>query len=437
MNADSTVAVPSGLVAEKPQLRVLLVTTEEIIVRGVLTVAWGKTLPNCADFDVVILDLVSLHKRMTTRSPATVVRPNDDEIGKLLWSQGAVICITPPVRELGAQAGAKGQSPFWWSPIPLVNVLEEGQTRKIKRDALKRYFEIGVGTWRSYPRLSKEALTLKPGGSVHFEVESWVASRYNAPIAAFVQMKHYPPLFLSASQVKASGPVLVLPEADLLSIPDAIRILLRDVLGLAPITQAPDWASKFQVPGEQAVQGEIGNLSARKLEIEKEILRSDDRLRDLVKAKRLLYEDGDELEQAVWEALEQLGAQVNPSSNPNREDRWVATKSGEKIALEVKGHLGGMSTADARQADDWTSELMIETGDSFKGVLFGNPFRGQHPEGRPEAWPPDVVRFAVKRKLALATTTQLFYALCRVNEGKMKPDEFFNRIVSTDGPVVP
>jgi hypothetical protein len=60
---------------------------------------------------------------------------------------------------------------------------------------------------------------------------------------------------------------------------------------------------------------------------------------------------------------------------------------------------------------------MARRGEKMRGVFFGNPFRDQPPSQRGDSWPPNVLKFATERGLALITTHQLFEVMLRV-EGK-------------------
>jgi hypothetical protein len=418
--------------------RVLLVSNVRMMVSGVTPVSWDGPIPNPADFDVVILDLVTLWDKTqkAKQLPKAIAVLTQNAIANLLWSSGRVVCVVPPIEDFEPWNVKGYDSPFWWSPIPLTNVLESGQTRTIHDPRLRRYFEKGVSKWRSYavPRAASTKNAM-----VHFNVDALVSARYKVPIAASATMQSVVDILTNISrpgQTPRSGPIIVLPEPDLIPIGEALQIILQDLVGFALETPPPPWVSMHSYPGEDKVREEIENLENQKNRVEAKIMEARGRLRDLDKHKRLLFENGPELEQAVWDALEALGAVVHPSEISGREDRWFEVPGlGLKAAMEIKGHMNGMSTKDARQTDDWASDILERKGEQMKAILFGNPFRGKPPGTRGDPWPPDVVRYAATKHVALVTTSQLYEVLVKVRKGEANPMGFFKALFSSDGPV--
>src|SRR5437867_924618 len=113
-----TISIPHFVARNKPP-SIVIFTNELIEASGAKTTAWGKASPNAADFDVVILDLVTLAKAIDGGFDVSRMRgPSKSQIGQLLSANGLVIAIVPPVAYFRPKKG--GRLPlYWWSPIPI------------------------------------------------------------------------------------------------------------------------------------------------------------------------------------------------------------------------------------------------------------------------------------------------------------------------------
>ncbi len=413
--------------------KILLITEEAIAVTGVDAVGWEDDIPNVADYDVLVLDLVSLHRVLVEGGMRLdkVSKPRQGEVNQLLQSDGMIIAVMPAIPHLGTPG--RHISPYWWSPIPLENVLQKGDTRKDVVPRCERYFEEGVGTWESWIRLEEEARPLARG-LIRFELEPLAKSRFDVPLAGSARMRIYEGSTRSGfEEVSRSGSIIVLPSPDQVRIGEGLRIILEDFLGLSLETPPPRWVASSDYPGEHELLNEIEELARKRDQLKMSIREVKARLHPLQMHKRLLFEDGDALEDAVTNALQKLGAVVHESDVPGKEDRWFEVEGLGKAAAEIKGHKGSMTTADARQTDDWVQDLLERKGEAMKGVLLGNPYRNDPPDERLDAWPPDVVRYAEARGIALVTTRELYDALVSAEKGELDPLEFLRAIYEADG----
>ncbi len=426
-----------------PEGKVLLISQAGVSVSGLETIGWNDDIPNVADYDVIILDLVTLRGGIEVGDLTFDPRrgPSRDQVNLLLWSEGGVVCIMPPVNELKSkQRGSV--SPYWWSPIPLGNDLQGGDTRNVLDDSCERYFSSGVREWGSTLHLKEEdAEGYSKGTFIRYRIDPLVVSRYDFPMAGEASMEMWlQPRFDGSGPVKQkdSWPILVLPETDLVSTEEAISIVLQDIIGLAVETPPPSWIHDIEYPGERKLQAEIDRLEGEIDSLRERMSQVRLDLQTLRSYKRLLYEDGDALADTVAEAFTKMGAIAHTSEIPGREDRWIEFPGLEPIAaLEVKGHTHGMSRADARQADDWSRDLMDRMDQQVKGILAGNPFRNRPPDARDSPWPPNVVSYARNAKLGLVTTEQIFDALVKVEGEKMKSIDFFRSLLEASGPIKP
>ena len=150
--------------------------------------------------------------------------------------------------------------------------------------------------------------------------------------------------------------------------------------------------------------------------------------------KKLLYEQGDELEGAVWDALEALGATVHrPATGVNQEDGRFEVPSGKAAMLEIKGRGGSVKLQDLRQLHDWMENAYHEEGWEGKGILVANAYLSEDPDSRHDPFPDNCVRAARRYGICLITSKQLFDEIGAAQEGKADPDRFWRSVFGTSG----
>ena len=461
----------------KIEKRILVISSEIGKLASVKTVTWSEELPNIADFDVVIMDLVSLYSDVENNKIKldNLRYPNKEAVNKLIGSEGELIVISYPETHLmqpvperisrqpmqprGICCGISNdelltmptpRSPhndlYWWSPIPIKNILEDGSSiPEIKDTRFREYIEQGIKKWSYYLELRKQQEKFTPdyGGAnrdywMEYNIEPIALNRYALIAASFsITVKAKPRYAFGESDVhviSTSGSVVILPPPTEFTIEEAIRLILAKLYGVALESVEPEWLRNYKVPGEGELEEEIRSLEQRIEEEKREVEQKKKQMKDLTKFKKLLTETGDVLEEIVWETLEELGATVKRPDEPGKSDGWFTDYKGRKAVLEIKGKRGrkSIATEDVRELENWVSDGLAK-GEEYKGILFGNPFREEQPGKRGKPFPDDVCGFAEKRHQCLVTTIQLFEAFKRVKAGKMKPEEIFDKLMETDG----
>jgi len=420
--------------------RILVISSVIGKLASIKTVTWSEELPNIADFDVVIMDLFSLYYEIKNNNVQLedLKYPTVEAVNKLVGSNGELIVISYPATYLGQ--GNQSRNLYWWSPMPIYNNLEEGSSIEIKDERFCTYIEQGVKKWFYYLELRKSQDEIK---SRHKDIEkSWfeyniepiALNRYNRPIAASFSVtvkaeEHYGG---EPHVIKTTGPVIILPPPTEITIEESIRLILADLFDVALESVEPKWLRNYKILGEDGLEGDIQSLEQRIDEEMRGIEQKTEQLKNLTVYKKLLTETGDVLEEIVWETLEELGANVKRPDEPNKEDGWFTDHKNRKAVLEIKGKMGSIATKDVRELEDWVSDG-LERGEEYKGILFGNYFRGEPPEKRGEPFPPDVIRFAEKKNQCIVTTVQLFEAFKRVKAGEMKSEAIFDKLMETNG----
>ena len=470
--AFSTKRAEAGLLnnESKMEKRILVISSEIGKLASVKTVTWSEELPNIADFDVVIMDLVSLHSDVKNNKMKlnNLGYPNNEAVSKLIEFGGELIVISYPAtcltqyvpesvsgQDTGVVSGVvpgthttqptMPKSPqdnlYWWSPIPIKNILEKGSSVSVKDTRFQEYIEQGIKKWCYYLELDKRKVfhssdIIGEKRWIEYTIEPIALNRYDKPIAASfsIIVKAKKDSEIETRVISTSGPLIILPPPTECTIEESIRFILAKLYGVALESVEPEWLQNYNVPGENELEGEIRSLEQKIEEDKREVEQKTKQLKDLTRVKKLLTETGDVLEEIVWETLEELGATVKRPDEPGKSDGKFTDYKGRKAVLESKGKRGrkSIATEDVRQLEQWVSEELAK-GEEYKGILFGNPFREPPPEKRGEPFPPDVRGFAEKRHQCIVTTVQLFEAFKRVKAGEMKPEEIFDKLMETDG----
>ncbi|MFC1786957.1 hypothetical protein ACFLY8_02875 [Halobacteriota archaeon] len=230
-----------------------------------------------------------------------------------------------------------------------------------------------------------------------------------------------------------SGPLTILQAPnDTISVEYAIKTLLSNY-GIHVKSKAPTWTNDFKVPSEDRIEKEIESLKAEKRKKESEIESKEVEKEEITRYKKLLFENGDELRDIVWDTLDQIGFTVNRYDNL-KEDGSIQTEN--KVAvLEIKVKEKSLATEDVRQLDDWIGDYAQREDKEPIGILIGNHFRLKKPENRGDPFPDDVLRYVDARstKLSLMTTHQLFELFCMVKTKQIDPKRLREEIINNEG----
>jgi len=471
--AFSTKRAEAGLLnnESKMEKRILVISSEIGKLASVKTVTWSEELPNIADFDVVIMDLVSLYSDVKNNKIKLKILsyPYNEAVSKLIVSGGELIVISYPATHLtqyvpksvsgqgtsgivsGVVPGTRTEqltmpkSPhdnlYWWSPIPIKNILEKGSSVSVKDTRFQEYIEQGIKKWCYYLELDKRKVfhssdIIGEKRWIEYTIEPIALNRYDKPIAASfsIIVNAKKDNEIETRVVSESGPLIILPPPTECTIEESIRFILAKLYGVALESVEPEWLQNYNIPGENDLEEEIRSLELRIEEDKREVEQKKKQMKNLTKFKKLLTEADDVLEEIVWETLEELGATVKRPKEPGKSDGWFTDYKGRKAVLEIKGKSGrkSIATKDVRELENWVSDELAK-GEEYKGILFGNPFREDPPEQRKEPFPPDVRGFAEKRHQCIVTAVQLFEAFKRVKAGEMKAEAIFDKLMETDG----
>jgi hypothetical protein len=179
------------------------------------------------------------------------------------------------------------------------------------------------------------------------------------------------------------------------------------------ITPAPEWLAdnRYRLPIELDLDRSIVAKSAEieRLHAEREKLRGE--LQDAGSLRRLLFEKGPQLEQAILDALRLLAFKAEPFKDAESEFDAVFISDEGRFLGEAEGkdnhaiNIDKLSQLERNIQEDFARP---EIEAPAKGVLFGNAYRLQEPAARGDFFTSKCRSGAVRSRTALVATPTLF-----------------------------
>ncbi len=420
-----------------------------------------RKIANLADYDVVILDLLSLQEPKDL--DVLVLRKMLDfrTAQQVLSKEEGFICVLGDPRftiEWESEL-AKHEEPFlsWtgveflWDDRPGTTVERgfEAQHGVLKRFADKfvrwdyslvecrLYLEEYAKVWDleamqrqdQQPKVAvKKICWNRYGNDLVFSVRHAV-ERFSDGVAARR-------LGSRVTEV-LSGPILFLPRSAL-SEEDALELVLRDLCEVDVSAPAPEWVSEFVAPRQERVDREIELTRVRIEELIEEHDRKVQERYEVREPLKLLYETGAALEEVVRAVLVALGAEVSPGEDRTKEDGWVTAQVGDETfegVLEVKGVKGShFDLEGVRQLTDWIDRGITLRKKTYTGIFVGNSSREDPPQRR--VWPfhKNWVEYAEMRGYVAIRSEDLYVLYLLDQTGRLDRGAFWHGLFSTKGP---
>ena len=187
------------------------------------------------------------------------------------------------------------------------------------------------------------------------------------------------------------------------------------------VTPPPEWTGRpiYRLSTERKLEAEITE-NTKSIEAfhthRSELLVKLERERAL---RRLLFETGPALEDAILEGLRLLGLTAERYKDSESEFDVVFTWNEHRFLGEAEGkdnkpvNIDKMSQLERNLSEDFARDDVKEHA---KGILFGNAFRLHNPAERGEFFTDKCVAAAKRIKAALVRTTDLFVAAKYVKE---------------------
>lgn len=224
---------------------------------------------------------------------------------------------------------------------------------------------------------------------------------------------------------------------------NSIVSLVAALKAESEITPPPDWskAQEFRLPSEDVIQSK---LDSKTKEIERATRVRDKLQSDLSKVgelRRLLFEKGKQLEFAIIDALNLFGFKADQFDDGDSEFDAIFTSPEGRFLGEAEGkdnkaiNIDKLSQLERNLQEDFARK---EVNEFANGVLFGNAYRLDIPEGRKEAFTTKCLAGAKRSGTALVRTPDLFLPAkyLKMKSDKKYAEQCRKAILNAKGTVV-
>ncbi len=178
-------------------------------------------------------------------------------------------------------------------------------------------------------------------------------------------------------------------------------------------TPAPEWAKQevYRLEREAVLEGEIGIATSQIEELKNTRSKLNLELLEEGKLRWLLYEKGRLLEEAILSVLSLMGFKAEPFRDAESEFDAVFISAEGRFLGEAEGkdnsavNIEKLSQLERNLQEDYSRD---EVKEFAHGVLFGNSYRLQLPEERPDFFTEKCVNGAIRAGIAMVRTPDLF-----------------------------
>jgi len=381
-----------------------------------------ENLPNIADYDIVILNVVSLLNYKARASTQPKVK-NGLEI--LLNSGGCLIAIGCPLKDVEVRTFPFGdkdigsQSNYAWCPFQIGIKNESGDTVEFQDDTFKEYFKY-VKKWTYFFDLRDSNLS----------IDNSVNNRYGKLLAGTI---------VRITSKGRTGELVFLPCPTEISDIEAVNFILEKFFRVYQKTPPPDWTKLVEVPGLKTVQKNIETNLQKIKQLSKKNEKFRETESELISYRELLYETGTALEWVVRKVFTKLGFKPKP---PVYKEEYIIEYDKKVGIIECKGNEKSIKRDDFRQLFEQTKEYELVGKVEHKGILIGNAWRLKPLEERDKSGTPifpkgkdGVTDIAARHDIALVSTTDLFKTFCKFLEGRIEANGIMKKIFSAKGTV--
>ena len=224
---------------------------------------------------------------------------------------------------------------------------------------------------------------------------------------------------------------IYLPKPTEISMKNAIKLLLKDRYSINIETPAPDWINEYKLPNLERIEIKLNKINEDISELTNEFTEYSLQLEDQKQFQKLLYENGNLLNDIILKVLKLFGAEVTHKEKYQDDGKFDI--NGMHGILEVKGKKGTCARSDIRQLEDWLDEAENEDKRKYKGVLIINSEIDKIPENRKNPFPEDCKKKAKNEKIALLNTIDLFNLIKTYQNDEFDRDEFWETVFNTNG----
>lgn len=384
---------------------------------------------NTKDYDLVFLDLDAIHERNdlvapTSDVPQAIEFPDTEDVLDLMRAGNELYIFLPRSRYidlLEVDSGDTIESTvdlLSWLPFEVNTIEEPGESvasESVSKD-WRWYFEEDFEWPMYFDRISpdKEAFSLVTD-FLTADTVSLAQTTFGKDIAVQVVPSNMTDIAASlSSEVTGTftGWVYALPITPGYTEEGLTRAILRRnySLEIDPTVSEPEWAVNRKLPRQKEI-----------IEISEAL---EQEYKELKQYRKLLYDQGDELENIVLDAFSELGFETRPEI-PGGRDGMVLTEDTAYV-LETHGTENATGIKKVDQLDRWVGGAREEFGDDFDnivGLLVGNAYRTDPPAEREQPIVGDPLKQLRDNGYKYLSTVRLYRLLELSQQGVIsKPD---------------
>jgi hypothetical protein len=401
-------------------------------------IGWYQDFPNFSDADVLIVNLASLTREVLDR-----IKSKYKDAREPIWARyihgGAIIFITAryfTLKEREDDSPVQDEFSNWYlSPFTI-------ETKDVKqgyviRPAQDYEFPNYISHVRSYDYyLLPKRYPIAAGINSMNTLPRYSVMNNSGNSLAIGLESHF-----SEGGVDYTSTAIFLPPPTEMPVEEGIDLLLQKYGKHTEIRSPPQWISQVSITGLKDIDSELGNLKAQKEQIEQRIRFQMERRQKLTNHYRLLYADGNDLEDAVLEAFKILGFQdiIRPFEK-EKEDLVFEFTYGSKYkhaTLEVKGANRRTSRQNLNQCHIWADEYSKKSGQPVKPVFIPNQHRYEpYPNSKSDRihFEPNELGYAKSNDICIIPTCLIFEVIDKSLLGESKPrDKLESLIAGTKG----
>jgi hypothetical protein len=443
------------MTSERPSIRRILVIGSAAHSKYVTAYTWDNlpdelTIP---DYDVIILNLIPLERDSFSEGLDVDRMPKVPDFIPHLFSEDSELII------IGNPGLRIGGDPYLYTPwwLPFYPELEHQSGVEI-RD-IENEFEYYIQQVRQWNFFATGNVTQYKGGrydsmvidylkfdpersQFSIEIEPYAQTRFQRP-AAFEFRLIVKSITLTRNglmsppepeeQTGISGSIIWLPAPTEISDYEAVNLILSKRYEINLEQSVPSWLDQFNLPNLNPIRETIEELKREIAILQEQIASAQGELLHQSRFLKLLYEQGEQLESVVLDALQELGANVIPPSDPKKEDGRLIDPFDRKGILEVKGRTKSISLSDVRQIDQWTRDALAIENWEGQGMLIANTYCGDPIGERGDPFPSNCIEAAQRVGVCLMTSAQLFRALQAYQDGDLVLEAFWGKLFNTSG----
>jgi len=409
-------------------------------------------IPYLGDFHILIINLQTLLESDLDEKMKKVFDKMREEINEIIWANTSIICITAPTIKMKLNnlfiPNYDSISNYDWCPFNLYFAKKEGENFG-KEDRLTEIFpkySKHIKKWSHF--LEKYDLgKYKPQKRKYANIliASLLTNLANKRLAFVVAFKEYNynnNSIIGTTYKKDeihSNPILFLHPTTEISIEEAIDYLLEEIRGVTKESVLPKWTENIKIYGEEELLKKIKEAEELKRKLENELEKYKLELSELVKFKKLLTTNGEELENIVEETFKLLGVEVKNGPKGKEDKIIIDPDTNSEIPVEITGAKYSIPEKKLNQLiGRLVDEERIEKIKcKCQGILIGNHYKEIELKERGRPFEPEVIKKAEVSKICLLSTSELLKAVnAKLSGEEDKIKKFIKAIFNTPGEIL-